>query len=132
MKTIDTLCIVDDDSVFQMLTRIIIEKTQRVQKIKIFSNGKQAIDFLNSVHDQPDELPEIILLDLNMPVMDGWGFLEEYLLLKPRIGKEILIYVVSSSIDPEDVQRARKISEVTDYVIKPVNQAKLISLLNSL
>lgn len=132
MKTIDTLCIVDDDSIFQMLTRIIIEKTQRVQKIKIFSNGKQAIDFLSSVHDQPDKLPEIILLDLNMPVMDGWGFLEEYLLLKPRIGKEILIYVVSSSIDPEDVQRARKISEVTDYVIKPVNQEKLINLLNSI
>jgi len=132
MKMIDTLCIVDDDGMFQMLTQIIIEKTQRVQKIKIFSNGKEAIDFLNSVHDQPDKLPEIILLDLNMPIMDGWGFLEEYLLLKPRIGKEILIYIVSSSIDPEDIERARKISEVTDYVIKPVTQEKFINLLNSL
>lgn len=132
MKMIDTLCIIDDDGMFQMLTRIIVEKTQRVQKIKIFSNGKEAINFLNSVHDQPDKLPEIILLDLNMPIMDGWGFLEEYLLLKPRIGKEILIYVVSSSIDPEDIERARKISEVTDYVIKPVTQGKFINLLNSL
>lgn len=131
MKKIDTLCIVDDDSVFQMLTKMIIEKTQLVQKIKVFGNGKEAIAFLNSVKDQPELLPELILLDLNMPILDGWGFLEEYLLLKPGIGKKILIYVVTSSIDPKDIQRAQAISEVTDYLVKPVTQDKFVNLLNA-
>lgn len=131
MKKIDTLCIVDDDSVFQMLTKMIIEKTQLVQKIKTFGNGKEAITFLDSVKDQPELLPELILLDLNMPILDGWGFLEEYLLLKPGIGKKILIYVVTSSIDPKDIQRAQAISEVTDYLVKPVTQDKFVNLLNA-
>lgn len=132
MKVIDNLCIIDDDKIFQILTKAVIEKTRLVQKIKIFSNGKTAIEFLSTMHDQPDELPEIILLDLNMPILDGWGFLEEYLLLKPRIGKKILIYIVSSSIDPEDIEKARTISEVTDYIIKPVTQEKFINLIKTL
>ncbi len=132
MKRINTLCIVDDDSTFQFLTRTVIEESQLVERIKIFSNGKAAIDFLTSTHDQPEELPEIILLDLNMPILDGWGFLEEYLLPKPRIGKKILICIVSSSIDPEDVEKARTISEVTDCVLKPVTQEKFINLIKTL
>jgi len=132
MKKIDTLCIVDDDNVFQLLTRIIAERTQLVQKIKIFSNGKEAIDFLQSVQNQTENIPEIILLDLNMPILDGWGFLEEYIMLKPSLGKDISIYVVTSSIDPSDIEKANAISEVTDYIIKPVTQDKLVNLLISI
>ena len=116
----------------RLYERTVIEKSQLVDRIKIFPNGKAAIDFLTSKHDQPSELPEIILLDLNVPIMDGWGFLEEYLLLKPKIGKKILIYVVSSSIDPDDIEKARAISEVTDYVLKPVTQEKFINLIKTL
>jgi CheY-like chemotaxis protein len=58
--------------------------------------------------------------------------LEEYLLLKPRIGKKILICIVSSSIDPEDIEKVRAISEVTDCVLKPVTQEKFINLIKTL
>lgn len=132
MKTIDTLCIVDDDDVFQLLTKIIVEKTQQVQKIKIFSNGKEAIDFFYSVQNQPEKIPEVILLDLNMPILDGWGFLEEFISLKPNLGKKVTIYIVSSSIDPGDIEKARNIGEVTDYIIKPVTQEKFMNLLKTL
>jgi len=132
MRNIDTLCIVDDDALYQMLTKIIIERTQIVQNFKMFSNGKEAITFLDSKKDMPECLPEVILLDLNMPVLDGWGFLKEYLELKPRMSKEIVIYVVSSSIDPEDIQRARSINEVTDFIVKPVTQEKFINLVENL
>jgi hypothetical protein len=65
-------------------------------------------------------------------VMDGWGFLENYLLMKPAIDKKIYIYIVSSSINPMDVERARSISDVTDYVVKPITKNKFIDMLMKL
>ncbi len=132
MKAIDTLYLVDDDDTYQFIVERTLASFDLVKSIKIFSNGKLAIDFLEAAIDNPDQVPDIILLDLTMPVMDGWQFLENYLLLKPRIGKKITIYVVSSSIDPTDMERAKAISEVTDYIVKPLSKEKLISLLGSL
>ncbi|MES2618675.1 MAG: response regulator [Bacteroidota bacterium] len=132
MQTIDTLYIIDDDETYQFIAKRTIEQTTLVNTIKVFSTGLEAITFLKSAIDQPELLPEIILLDLTMPVMDGWGFLENYLLLKPRVGKTIYIYIVSSSINPSDVIKARNISEVTDYVVKPVTKEKFIELLKSI
>ncbi|MFN6945767.1 MAG: response regulator [Cytophagaceae bacterium] len=132
MNKINTLYLVDDDSIFQFLTSKIIKDTQLVDQLKIFSNGLEAINFLKSVSGDPEKLPEIILLDLAMPIMDGWQFLEEYMLLQPRLGKKIVIYIVSSSIDPSDLQRAASINAVTDYVVKPISKAKLIELIKSL
>jgi CheY-like chemotaxis protein len=74
-------------------------------------------------------LPDMILLDINMPLMDGWEFLKAYDQIKDRLGKAIKIYVVSSSIDERDVSRARSINHVVDYVEKPVTTDRLRELL---
>ncbi|MBP6303568.1 MAG: response regulator [Bacteroidia bacterium] len=132
MKRIKTLCLVDDDDIFQLITQRVIAQTNLVDTIKVFSNGLDAMDFLRSVAQNAAQLPEIILLDLNMPVMDGWEFLEEFTLLKPRLEKKITIYVVSSSIAPSDIQRAEAINEVTDYIIKPITTEKLLDMLKNL
>jgi CheY-like chemotaxis protein len=132
MKKIKTLCLVDDDDIFQLITQRVIAQTNLVDTIKVFSNGLDAMDFLKSVAQNAAQLPEIILLDLNMPVMDGWEFLEEFTLLKPRLEKKITIYVVSSSIAPSDIQRAEAINEVTDYIVKPITTEKLLDMLKNL
>ena len=132
MENIDTLCIVDDDSIFQFITQKVIEKTKLVREIKVFPNGLEAIEFLKTARANPQELPDVILLDLAMPVLGGWDFLEEYIALKPHLGKQIMIYIVSSSIDPADIQRARSISEVTDFIIKPVTREKFVALVEGL
>lgn len=132
MSKVNTLYLVDDDDIFQFLTRRIIEETRLVGEIKVFSNGLRALEFLKSVQDNPEMLPEIILLDLSMPVMDGWDFLEEYIMLQPFLGKKISIYVVSSSIAPADIQKAQSISEVTDYIIKPVTVEKFAEIVRGL
>lgn len=132
MKTIDHLCLVDDDDVFRFLTRKVIEETKLVNRIEIFSNGLSAIQFLKANLTSPEGLPEIILLDLTMPVMDGWGFLEEFIKIKPHTGKKITIYIVSSSIDPADIKKARSISVVSDFIIKPVTRIKLMHMLEEL
>lgn len=122
MNKIDTLCVIDDDEAFRFLTKLIVEETNLVNEIMFFPTGFEAINFFKSTKNDPKKLPEIILLDLNMPVMDGWEFLNEYIGLKPEIGKKITTYIVSSSINPLDIQKAKSIREVKDFVIKPITQ----------
>jgi CheY-like chemotaxis protein len=134
MKKVESVCVVDDDLVYQYLAKEEIEYTNLVDNIMFFEDGQKAIDFIETTlnNDDVDALPDVIFLDVNMPVMDGWEFLEAFLLLKPRIGKNIIIYIVSSSIDIRDMDRANAISEVSDYIIKPVSSNKLISIFTEL
>lgn len=132
MTTLKTLTIVDDDDIFVFLTTKIIEQTNLVDLIKVFGNGLDAINFLKENKNNVDALPDIILLDLSMPIMNGWQFLEEYNKLNPTIGKKITIYICSSSISPDDITRAKTISEVSDFIIKPITKDKLIDLIKKL
>ena len=130
MKKINTLLLVDDDDIFQFLTRKIVEETNRVEQVNILSNGKEAIDFLKSSTKNKFHIPDIILLDLSMPIMDGWDFLKEYRLIKTSLNKRIVIYIVSSSNNPADIERANAISDVTDYIIKPITKEVFTKLLD--
>jgi CheY-like chemotaxis protein len=132
MNKVKTLGIVDDDKIYTFLVRKTIEQTNLVQTIKVFENGLDAIDFLKKNAANRDTLPEIILLDLSMPIMDGWEFLEEYMLLSPELGRTITIYIISSSISPHDIAKAKSISLVTDFIIKPVSKEKLIEIFEKL
>ncbi len=129
MKSIKNLFLVDDDEIFAFLTKRTIEETQMVEQVKIFSNGQDAIEFLESAAGNKNLLPEVILLDIHMPILDGWGFLEEFIQLQPSIGKKITIYVVSTSISPYDLERAKNISGVSDYIVKPITKSGLINML---
>ena len=82
MKKIKNLALVDDDDIFVYLTKKTIEQTNLVENIKVFTNGKSAFEFLLKNANNLELLPEIILLDLNMPIMDGWQFLEEFVKLQ--------------------------------------------------
>jgi CheY-like chemotaxis protein len=132
MNKVKTLGIVDDDTIYTFLVKKIIEQTNLVNTIKVFENGLDAIEFLKKNADNYDALPEIILLDLSMPVMDGWEFLEEYILLSPKLGRKITIYIISSSISPFDIAKAKSISFVTDFIIKPVSKEKFIEIFKKL
>ena len=132
MTTINNLLLVDDDELFTFMTKKIIEKTNLANQIRIFENGKLAIDFLDATSEKKELLPEVILLDLSMPVLDGWGFLEEYILLKPRLAKKITLYIVSSSVSPKDHQRAKEYSDISDFIIKPMTTEMFIDLIKNL
>ncbi len=119
---IELACIIDDDRIYVNLVKKIIEIKKLSQNLIIFKNGKEALDYfkatLESVNE--DRLPNIIFLDLNMPIMDGWEFLSEFVKIKNNFNKKITLYVVSSSIDPRDLERAKSFNMVTDYLIKPI------------
>lgn len=132
MNRIKNLTLVDDDDIFVFLTKKTIEQTNLVDLIKVFGNGLDALNFLKENKNNVSTLPEIIVLDISMPIMNGWQFLEEYTKLNPTIGKKITIYICSSSISPDDINRAKTISEVSDYIIKPITKDKLIDLIKTL
>ncbi len=123
------IAVVDDDSVYQFTASRTLKATHLAHEILQFQNGKEALAFLRAGATPDRLLPDIIFLDINMPITDGWGFLEEFHELKKTLGKEIKIYMVSSSIDPRDLNRARNIPEVTEYMEKPISMSKFSELL---
>ena len=81
--------------------------------------------------DDKSALPDIIFLDISMPIMDGWEFLEEYEQIEAQFEKKIKLYMFSSSISPHDMERAKQFSAVLDFIIKPLSKEKITELLNS-
>ncbi|MFZ1807528.1 MAG: response regulator [Cyclobacteriaceae bacterium] len=128
------ICIIDDDDVYQYTVTRALKSSSLAKKILVFSDGEEAIDFMSDNIANKESLPDVIFLDVNMPIMDGWEFLEEYVKLKPRVGKIITIYMVTSSVDPVDVERAEKFSEISDYLVKPIQPdqiRELVALMES-
>ena len=75
--------------------------------------------------------PDLIFLDINMPAMDGWEFLNEYSQLKPKLKKDIALFIVSSSISPQEVERSKTYRAVTDFLIKPVEKGKIVEIMDN-
>lgn len=117
--------LVDDDAAYLYGTRKLLEYHKLCDTVLTFGNGRQVADFMKEHLYDKERTPDYILLDLEMPVMDGWQFLEEFLQMKPLLEKEVKVYIVSSSIDDRDKDKAKSISVITDYLVKPLNSAGL-------
>jgi len=124
------IAVVDDDKIFQLIATRSIKATQFSGKILQFNNGSEAIQYLEEHANDEHALPDLLFLDINMPLVDGWMFMEDYISLKSRIHKLIRIYMVSSSIDPKDIERAKAISDIKEYVTKPISQQKFAALIS--
>ncbi len=123
------VAVVDDDSVYQFTASRTLQATHLADQILQFQNGSEALSFLREACKASHAVPDIIFLDINMPITDGWGFLEEFNELKTHLGKDVKIYVVSSSIDPRDRNRARNYPDVADYMEKPISLSKFSEVL---
>ena len=122
MKKFNTIFVVDDDLVYHFIIKKLFSKCNIDVSTKYFFNGLEAIDELKD-KVQSDNVPDLILLDINMPVYDGWQFLEEFKKLKQSIQKEITVYLVSSSNDISDINKSKEYQdEVKKYYYKPMTQ----------
>eukprot|EP00933_Yihiella_yeosuensis_P036148 TRINITY_DN29862_c0_g1_i1.p1 TRINITY_DN29862_c0_g1~~TRINITY_DN29862_c0_g1_i1.p1 ORF type:complete len:131 (-),score=25.26 TRINITY_DN29862_c0_g1_i1:105-497(-) len=126
------VCLIDDDDIYQFLLKKELRHTNLVERINLFSDGRKAMEFFKENKGNTEALPDVIFLDINMPIMNGWRFLEEFKQLQDDISKKITIYMVSSSFDDRDVTRSQEYAEVTDYIIKPVKRSNLISVLEDI
>lgn len=122
---LEILCVVDDDKIFTYLLKRIIEKAKIAREIIFFENGRDALDYLANHREDALKLPQLILLDINMPILDGWQFLSEYGKLEPTVPQPISICMMSSSSDLEDYDRAMGSGHVMDYLQKPIQMPSL-------
>ena len=118
--------IVDDDAIYQIIVNKIIQRSEMFSAISSFKNGKDAINNLHRAVATNDELPDIVLLDINMPIMDGWEFMEAMALIKPKLNKEIVVYIVSSSIAVEDKNKSKSYENILGYLSKPITVNDLV------
>lgn len=121
-------CIIDDDPIYVFGTKRLLQRSEIVTDISTFSNGDEAIKHF--MEHGCNNLPHVILLDINMPVMDGWQFLDAFSLLRQQRDcfKHVRLYMVSSSIHQEDIDRANAHPLVHGYVIKPISMPRLRQL----
>ncbi len=130
MEPVSLIYIVDDDKIYRYTTETYIQLLNLAEEVKTFGDGEEAIESIKKNISNPDQLPDVILLDVNMPIMDGWDFIEEFITLS-GISKKIALYMVSSSIDERDRARALEINQITDYIIKPITEEQLVKLVQA-
>jgi CheY-like chemotaxis protein len=124
--------LVDDDEINNFISIKLIKKAIENAAISACLNGKFAIDELINIqrHD-PSLLPDFILLDINMPVMNGWEFLEEYKRLNIDPEGKSQIYIISSSVFSNDINKARSYPLVKNFISKPLSVEKVKEMLTS-
>ncbi len=116
--------LIDDDSTFRFIAKMITEKSGILQIIAEADDGESGLEYLRDCVSKKGILPDVILLDLNMPRMDGWEFLRQY----PEIFREnqrIPVVVVSSSINREDREKSETFPCVRGMIAKPLTEADL-------
>lgn len=119
MAKIDIACIIDDDDIYIFGMKKLAKVAGFCNNMLVFKNGEEALKYMKPLVTST-EFPDVILLDINMPVMDGWEFLDEFIKIKPGINKDVTIYMVSSSIHQDDKDKAASYKDVAGYIIKPV------------
>ncbi len=122
--------LVDDDHIYQFTAKKTLESMGLSGQVSIFPDGEKAITHIKAHLSSPDLLPDIIFLDINMPIMDGWQFIEEFQQIS--FPKKISIYMVSSSVDDNDMRRSKEYAVIDDYIIKPVGRSRFEQLLSVL
>lgn len=123
--------LVDDDQIYHIIMKKIINKSDVCSQVTSFYNGREAINALIEAITNNTAFPDLILLDIEMPALDGWGFMNEWLELKKLINEEISIYISSSSIAFEDKQKAKNNPDILGYMSKPINADDLILICNN-
>ena len=126
------ILIIDDDEINNFIAAKLIDKIPPKAKVSTCVNGQEGIDFVKNKLNNQDEFPDIIFLDINMPLMNGWDFLEEYEHIKNDIKKKVTINMLSSSVYNDDISKAETYTTVNKFISKPLTVDKIKDLYTSL
>ncbi|HTK21241.1 MAG TPA: response regulator [Mucilaginibacter sp.] len=125
------ILLVEDEEINNYIATRLIQKALPEATVTSCLHGKQALDLLTEIKYDSSKLPDIILLDINMPVMNGWEFLDEYNRRKIDPEGKCAIFILSSSVFSEDINRAREYPEVKDFICKPLDGTKIRELFSA-
>jgi CheY-like chemotaxis protein len=131
---LNCVLLVDDDFATNFINKSIIKKTNITEHIQVALNGQEAIDYLSkqgkfesATNEFPQ--PQLILLDINMPIMDGWEFIEAYKKLNLENKEDIVVVMLSSSFNPADKAKAESIEEIATFRQKPMSREALYEII---
>jgi CheY-like chemotaxis protein len=131
---LNCILLVDDDEPTNFLNRLAVEEVDCTNNIKVIQGAREALDYLVCAGKQNEvnttcPRPEIIFLDINMPAMDGWEFLEKYESMPETDKSSVIVIMLTTSFNPEDEMKARKIPSVKEFRNKPLTPEMLEDIL---
>jgi len=126
-KTISSALIIDDNQVYVYTFKKLSQLRNLCSNLMGFYYAGEAITFLADPANR-ENLPDVIFLDIYMPQMDGWEFLYAFREIKPQLGKNIIIFMVTSSINHLDMERAKTFPEIIEYFVKPSNEQEMTAI----
>lgn len=128
MAICKTVMLIDDDEIFTLVAENTINMYGFAEQVIAFNTATDALSFLQDSANNSSLYPDVIFLDINMPVMDGWGFLETYKQFPQELKSQAQLYMLSSSLDETDVLRSQQYEEVRDFIRKPLSKINLEAL----
>lgn len=124
------LLVIDDDDINIFIIKKIVEKTGFDIEMTSKSNGQLAIDYLQDAVETNKPIPHLVLIDINMPVMNGWEFVEAYATL--GITQKVDLYILSSSVYENDIEKTKSYASVKGFISKPLSIERLIELIKEI
>ena len=130
MNKFNRAWIVDDDTVYIYGLKSLMKYVNFCDQSEVYKDGFEAINKLQLIAKyDPDELPDVILLDIKMPVWDGWEFIKHFENI--TVKKDIKLYVVTASLNPDDRKKAENFNIVSNFFLKPVTTVELREMMGA-
>lgn len=127
---INTVLCVDDDPIALMVIEICLKKANFAERIIKALSAKEALDYYKGI-EEPNQIPEVVFLDLNMPVLSGWDYIDKFQIEFPQYVSSSKIIILSSSVDPLDKEKAAENPLVKMFIPKPISVQTLLEIRNS-
>lgn len=128
-KKLNSILLVDDDKDCNFFHERLIKKMEYAKEVYIVNNGREAIEFLKSSINGEHPHPDIIFLDINMPVMNGWEFADEYQKLSENQKAKVMLIMLTTSLNPDDVEQAKKYKDIKGYKNKYLDKETMEEIL---
>jgi CheY-like chemotaxis protein len=124
-KTIDLVLLVDDNDTDNFISKRIIEITKFARRVEVKSSGKGALDYLKQHQNEPENIPNLIFLDINMPIVDGFVFLYEFEKFNELVRSKCKVIILSSSDNKRDIDKIVNNNHVIKFITKPLTEIAL-------
>ena len=131
MKKLDTILLIDDDPATNFLHKFVLQKENCAYNIVSIQSAEEALEYIKETIKNGFRYPELIFLDINMPRMNGWEFIEEYNKITKNQSVSKIVVMLTTSLDPKDREKTESIQDINEFLSKPLTPEKVRHVLDS-